>query len=119
MVLAEDAVGDILNPLTIHELEVVIATFLATRFLGRAVVSSLLASHSSSWPCKLLSRNGPLFVRGHGLSSTKFGLVIARLLSLLAVVLELEVGTDIGELLGREFLLKTHQLGSWPLVVLE
>ena len=119
MMLAEHAVRDILNPLAIHELKVVITAFLATSFLGRAVISSLLASHGGCRPCKLLSRNSPLFVSSHGLSSSKFGLVVARLLSLLAVVLELEVGADVGELLGREFLLQPHQLGSWPLVVLE
>lgn len=106
--LAKDAVGDVLNPLPIHELKVVIAAFLATRFLGRAVVSSLLASHGGSWPCKLLSRNGPLFIRGHGLSYTKLGLVVTRFLSLFAVVLDLEDGANVGELLSREFLLQTH-----------
>ena len=100
MMLAEHAVGDVLHPLTVHELKVVIAAFLATGFLRRAVVSSLLASHGSSRPCKFLSRDSPLFVRGHGLSSSKLCLVVAGLLPLLSVVLELEVGTDVGELLG-------------------
>lgn len=120
VMLAEHARGDVLDPLAVHELEVVVAAFLATGvLLGRAVVASLLASHGCSRPGKLLARDSPLFVRGHSLSSSVLALVFAGLLPFLAVVLELEVGADVGELLGREFLLQTHQLGSWPLVVLQ